>query len=131
MAATTPSFSSTARIATGSVTTANANYDGTGSVITIATGATTGSRIERIRAESQGTSLAGIVRFFLFNDSGTFVHMIDELSVQAISASATVKCWQGNLQYGNLNFFVLPSNYTIRASTSQTNTFTIAIHITE
>lgn len=131
MAAATPSFSSSANIHAGTVSTANTNRDGTGTLTTLLTGAATGTRIERISAKAAGTSSAGMVRFFIFNASATFVKLEAELIVTAITASNSVKTWEGDLVYGSSKFFVLPSGFTLRASTALAETFTIAVFATE
>lgn len=130
MAASTPSFSSSSNIDAGTVSTANTNRNGSGTVTTLTTGGTNGTRIERILAKAQGTTTAGMLRFFLFNASGTFVHMFLELPVSAIVASGTVATWEGERVYGALRFFVLPANWTIRAATNNAESFTIEVETT-
>ena len=131
MSASSPSFSSSSRIAAVSILSANTARDGTGTLPTLATGAVGGSRIERIRAKAGVSTSAGMVRFFLFNDAGVFVHLFAELTVAAISASNTVKTWEGDLFYGSGQLFILPANYTIRCGPSIGEAFTVAAYITE
>lgn len=130
MSASTPSFSSSATVSCGTVQTANTNRDGTGTITTLLTGVAGGTRIERIRAKAGVTTTAGMLRFYLFNAAGTFVQLFDELLVTAITASSTVKTWEGELQYGSLRFFVVPENFTLRASTAIGEVFTIGVYTT-
>lgn len=130
MSASTPSFSSSAGIASGTLSAANTATNGTGTIVTLITGAAGGTRIERIWAKAAGTTTAGMLRYFLFNASGTFVQLLAELTVSAATVSATVQCWEGQLTYGSSRFFVLPENFTIRAATYNAETFTTSVFYT-
>ena len=50
-------------------TTANTNLDGTGSVATLMTAGSNGSRVSKIRLTHSGTNVATVVRIFINNGS--------------------------------------------------------------
>lgn len=131
MSATTPSFSSAGNVGSGTLSAANTATNGTGTIVTLLTGAANGGcRIERIWAKAAGTTTAGMLRYFLFNASGTFVQLLGELTVSAATVGATVQCWEGQLTYGSSRFFILPENFTIRAATYNAETFTTSVFYT-
>jgi len=108
-----PVFAVTPRIASVNVATANTNRDGTGTVATLITGASTGTRIAEIVVQARVTTTAGMVRVFL-HDGSTFF-FFDEISVAAATASASVKATRVSTTYNNL---VLPSaSWSVRVST--------------
>jgi len=68
---TTPVYPITANHSWGTVvTTANNTYDGTGTQVTLITGATYGTDIKGIRLMAMGTNVATVARFFLNNANG-------------------------------------------------------------
>ena len=111
--ATSPSFAVTPRIASVNISTANTNRDGTGTVATLITGASTGTRISEIAVKAKVTTTAGMVRLFLHD--GTNFWFFDEISIAAATVSASVQSARVSIRYDNL---VLPnSSWSIRAST--------------
>lgn len=113
--ATSPSFAVTPRIATVNIATANANRDGSGTVATLITGASTGTRIAEIVIKARVTTTAGQVRVFLHD--GTSFFAFDEIAVAAATVSATVQGTRVSTTYNNL---ILPSaSWSIRVSTDK------------
>lgn len=111
--ATSPSFAATPRIASVNVVTANTNRDGTGTIATLITGASTGTRIAEIVVKAKVTTTAGMVRVFLHDGSSYW--FFDEISIAAASVSATVQSTRVSVSYNNL---ILPSSsWSIRVST--------------
>ena len=104
--ATTPNFTSTSRLATASVSAANTNRDGTGSIIAVLTGVAAGTKVFEVDVQMTVTSTAGMVRLFLSSDSGTTWKLFDEVAIAAATASASVKATRVATQYTNL---ILPS----------------------
>jgi len=108
-----PAFAVTPRIASVNVATANTNRDGTGTVATLITGASTGTRIAEIVVQARVTTTAGMVRVFLYD--GTTFYFFDEISIAAATVSASVKGTRVSTTYNNL---VLPSaSWSVRVST--------------
>lgn len=123
--ATAAAYASTPLIAVGQVTTANTARDGTGTIVTIATGAAAGTRIEDISIKAIATTTAGTIRFFISTDSGTTNRLWKEVPVTAITASASVAAWSYDLTDLAL---LLPNNTTmLRASTEVAATFNIIV----
>lgn len=108
-----PVFAVTPRIANVNIATANANRDGTGTIATLITGASTGTRVVEIVAKARVTTTAGQVRIFLHD--GTSFFILDELAIAAATASASVQTIRASVTYANL---VLPNaSWSVRVST--------------
>lgn len=121
--ATTAQYAATARTAVGQVTTANTNRNGTGTIATIFTGGTNGSRIDDINIVATGTTTAGVVRLFL-ND-GTTSYLLQEILVTAITPSTTVQVF--SFQLLNQAIILASSSWSLRASTNNAETFNILV----
>lgn len=108
-----PAFAVTPRIASVNIATANTNRDGTGTVATLITGASTGTRIAEIVVQAKVTTTAGMVRVFLYD--GSTYYLFDEVSVAAATVSASVKGTRVSTTYNNL---ILPSaSWSVRVAT--------------
>lgn len=120
--ATTAQYASTVRTAQAQVSTANTNRNGTGTIATVFTAGSSGSRIDDIYITATGTTTAGVVRLFL-ND-GTNTWLFQEILVSAITPSTTVQVWQSV----QLNLaLILASGWSLRASTNNAETFNIQV----
>jgi len=115
-----PLFSQTPRLALVQVSTANTNRDGTGTVVDVITGATNGTRIDRITIAATGTTTAGMIRLYLYD--GTNTRLWQEAPVTAATPSGTVSVFRYVLSSQAL---ILPSGYKIRASTHNAETFNV------
>lgn len=100
--ATTAQFIATPRIDTVNISTANTNLDGTGTVTTLTTGASTGTRILEIVVKSAATSAAAQVGIFLSTDSGSTWRLFDQIAPTAITASNTTATFRLSRSYANL-----------------------------
>lgn len=111
--ATTPAFAVTPRIGTGSVSTANTNRDGTGTIVSIITGAASGTRINEVVIQATGDPADSIVTVYL-ND-GVSSTLFDEIDIgDPAAASTTVAGYRTRRIYDNL---VLPSaSWSLRAA---------------
>ena len=124
--ATTPAFASTPRIAVGQVSAANTARDGTGTIVTIFTAGSSGSRVENIRLVATGTTTAGVVRLFIHD--GSNARLFWEELVSAITPSTTVKVWSTALDFStNGAVILLPNGYSIRAATHNAETFNVFV----
>jgi hypothetical protein len=111
--ATSPAFAVTPRLASVNIATANTNRDGSGTVSTLITGASTGTRIAELVIKARVTTTAGQVRVYLHD--GTNFFFFDEISVAAATVSASVQSTRVSVVYNNL---ILPSaSWSIRVST--------------
>lgn len=102
--ADSPAFAVTPRIGAVNIATANTNRDGTGTIATLITGASTGTRIAEIVCQARVTTTAGMVRIFLYD--GSTYRFWDEVAIAAATVSATVKGTRVSTLYNNL---ILPS----------------------
>lgn len=111
--ATSPAFAVTPRIAVGSVSTTNTNRDGTGTIVTIITGASTGTRVNEIVIKSTSDPADSIVTLYLHD--GTTAWLFDEIDLgNPAAGSATVTTYRTSATYTNL---VLPNtSWSVRAA---------------
>jgi hypothetical protein len=115
-------YANTPRAALGQVSVANTARDGTGTLATILTAGSNGTRIDDIKVQSTGTTTAGVVRLFLHD--GTNARLLDEILVPAITPSTTVEAFSASL----LNqAIVIPSGWSLRASTNNAETFNVLV----
>lgn len=122
--ATSPQFASTPRTAVAQVTAANTGRDGTGTIVSVITGGTNGTRIDSVQIVAAGTTTAGMVRLYLHD--GTNTRVIDEIPVTAITPSATVQTFLTTRQYSLTQPVILPSSsWSLRASTHNAETFNV------
>lgn len=123
--ASTPTYATTPVIGQAQISAANTNRDGTGTIVTVIAGAVGGRRVSRIVVQATGTTTAGMVRIYLFD--GTNTRLYREMSVTAITPSATVQPFRGELILPQE--FALPSaTWEIRASTHNAETFNVFAH---
>lgn len=120
--ATSAQYASTPRSAVGQVSVANANRDGTGTIVTVFTAGASGSRVDDIWIVATGTVTAGVVRLFV-ND-GTNTRLWQEVMVTATTPSTTQQVFNTALFNQAL---ILPNGWSLRASTNNSETFNVAV----
>lgn len=120
--ATTAQYASTVQNAQAQISTANTNRNGTGTIATVFTGATNGSRIDDIYIVSTGTTTAGVVRLFI--SDGTNVRLWQEILVTAVTPSTTVAVWSASLLNQGL---LLENGWSLQASTNNAETFNVLV----
>lgn len=117
MANNLPVFSSTPRIGYGTVSTANTQFDGTGTVVDILTGVAAGTRIERVVAACGGSTTPNpadsMVNFFIHD--GTSYRYFDTWDIgDPAAGSTTVAPYREERAYSDL---ILPTaSYKLAAS---------------
>lgn len=120
--AANPAFASTPKLASATISTANSARDGTGTIGTIVTGGTSGSRIDTVLIKATVTTTAGMIRLFVHN--GTTYYLITEIYVPPQTASSTVPSFE--TQFVFENGLLLPtSSWSLRASTQNAESFNI------
>lgn len=112
--AAAPVFAATPRCAAGALSAANANRDGTGTVVTVFTAGSSGSKIEEVRITPAATTTAGMVRLYLHD--GTTYTLLGEHAIAAATLSASVASTTTSIVYDNL---ILPNGWSLRASTEK------------
>jgi hypothetical protein len=107
------------------VTVANNSRDGSGTLVTLATGsAAPGSRIDKVRIMGVGAVTAGMIRFFLTPDGGTTKRLIKERQVVATTPSATVPGFED--EWTMQDGLYLPSaTWSLLVATNNAETFNI------
>ncbi len=104
------------------ISAANANLDGTGTLVTVMTATTAlGSRIDRGFVQSIVTTSAGMVRLFMNNT--TNMRLFYELPVGAQTPSSTFPAWADNFSFDGGLF--VPNGWSIMAGTQIANTFNV------
>ncbi len=120
-AGTSPIFCATPRSSWANVSlTANAAYDGTGTVSTVFTAGANGSKLEDVFVIPLGTQIATVIRFFINNGSTNATPanntLVYELTLAANTASQTaaqtIYTWKANL--------ILPAGYKLNCCTGTT-----------
>lgn len=120
--ATAAQYAATVQNAQAQISTANTNRNGTGTIGTVMTGATNGTRIDDIYIVATGTTTAGVVRLFI--SDGTNIRLWQEILVSAITPSTTVQVWSYTLLNQAL---ILESGWSLQASTNNAETFNVIV----
>lgn len=120
--ATAAQYASTVQTAQAQISTANTNRNGTGTIGTVITGATNGTRVDDISIVATGTTTAGVVRLFI--SDGTNIRLWQEILVSAVTPSTTVQVWSYTLLNQAL---ILKSGWSLQASTNNAETFNVIV----
>ena len=118
---TVPIFTLTPVVASVACATANTNRDGSGTLATILTGSTYGTRVDRIVCTATVTTTAGMLRFYI--DDGGGSDMFLEVPVTAVTGTATVAEWTKTLVFDR--GLIIPSGYVLKSSTHNAENFNI------
>lgn len=116
-----PRFIATPKVWIGNVTTSNANLDGSGAVVTIATAGNDGSLIELVRVKALVTTTNGMIRIFVHD--GSTARLWHEIPVTAATPSATVVSFE--TEWTPSRPLVLQSTYSLRASTANSESMLV------
>jgi len=92
--ATTAQYASTVQNASAQISVANTARNGTGTIVSVMTGAANGSRIDDISIVATATTTAGVVRLFI--SDGSNIRLWQEILVSAVTPSTTVQVWSSN-----------------------------------
>lgn len=111
----------TANTGKGSVSTANSNLDGSGTLGTILTATATGKGtfIQTVKVKSTVNVTAGMVRLFIYN--GTTNFLLSEVPVLAITKSGTAASFGTELTLD----LAIRNNYILKASTQNAENFNV------
>ncbi len=124
--ASAPAFAATPRCAIGQVLTANTGRDGSGTIATIFTAGSSGSKIERIRVQATGTTTAGVVRLFIHD--GSNARLLKEVMVSAATPSTSIEAFSQDVDFSTSDQIgVIPTGFSIRASTHNAETFNVFV----
>lgn len=115
-----------------SVSTANSNRDGTGTVSTVLTAHTSaygynGCRINSITIKAMQSTTKGMVRIYV-EDTGTSTALLTEIPIAETNYSSKMQSFEHTIYFDN---FSIPPGYKIRASTQNGESFGITIDAEE
>lgn len=121
---TSPIFTITPVIGRVRISTANTGRDGSGTLGTVVTGGTNGTRIDRVIITATGTTTAGMIRLFI--DDGTNIRAWKEVVVSAITVAASTAAFSATISSTDTApLLVLPSTYILKAGTHNAETFDV------
>jgi hypothetical protein len=118
-----PIFTLTPVIGCVEISTANTGRDGSGTLGTVITGSTNGTRVNRITIQAIETTTAGMIRLFI--NTGAAILLWKEIPVTAITGSATVIEYTYTLELLGERALNLPSGYSLDASTEVAESFNV------
>jgi hypothetical protein len=106
---------------TGAVTisTANPNRNGTGSITNVITAGRSGLKIDQVTVKAQGNTTDGMIRFYVFDGSTHF--LIGELPVPSVTVSPNSSSYASTLGLG----MSLQPGTSLSASTENAEVFNI------
>ena len=114
---TTPIFPLTPDVTVGhTVSAANTALDGTGTVVTIFTAASNGSRVDYVRVKNTGTAVATVFRLFVNNGSATSTATNNSLTAEQTIAAYTLSQTAASTDYVIPLGINLPAGYKLTAS---------------
>ena len=119
-------FAATPNYGIVAISTANTAKDGTGTLGTVLTAGSTGSRIDGICIKATVTTTSGAIRLFIHN--GTTAFLLTEIPVIAVTSSATATSFEAQLNGSTMSQLfpiTLPTGYSLRASTNNAESFNI------
>lgn len=117
--ATSPAYAATPQCGIAQISTANTNRDGTGTIGTVFTAGSSGSRIDLVSIKATGTTTAGMVRLFIHD--GATSQLLTEIEVLAITPSSTVAAFESGVTLE----IAIPTGYSLRAATNNAETFNV------
>jgi hypothetical protein len=121
-----PIFTATPVIGMVQIATANTARDGSGTLGTVITGGTNGTRITRVIVQAAGNTTAGIVRLFIGDNAGTpVIRLWKEIQVTVATVSATVMGFTYTLELLGERALILPAGYTLRAAPHNAEIFNV------
>ncbi|MCC6312359.1 MAG: hypothetical protein IT345_15800 [Trueperaceae bacterium] len=115
-AGTTPIYPATPKSWQAQVTAANTNRDGSGSITTVVTGGSNGTKIDRVRVKATVTTTAGLARLWISLNSGTTWRLYTEITVSAITVSASTAAFESTYLTPDL---LLPDSSALLGATME------------
>lgn len=103
------------------ISTANTNLDGTGTMGTALVASNNGANIQSVTIKARVNTTAGMVRLFLYD--GTNVRLLTEVPVTATTKSATAKAFEHVVRFPD--GFALKAAWQLRASTEKAESFSV------
>ena len=120
---TSAQYASTPKIGSATLTTADTSLTAPTTVGTIFTAGSSGSRVDYINIQGVATTVASIVNIFIYD--GTNYILYAQIPVMAVTSSTTSAAFSALISSNtqpNLLPINLPTGYSLRATTSVTQT---------
>lgn len=121
--ATTAQYAATPKIGAALLTTADTSLTAPTTVGTVLTAGSSGTRIDYIEVQGVATTVSSIVNLFIYD--GTTYHLWAQVPVLPITSSTTAPAYSATLSSNsnaNIMPLVLPTGYSLRATTTVTQT---------
>jgi hypothetical protein len=112
----------TANTAFATISTANSNLDGTGTLGSILTAASNGTIIQSVTIKAMVNTTSGMVRLFLFD--GTNTNLLIEIPVNAVTKSASAHSFSSRIDFYGKGF-ALKSGWVLKASTEKSESINV------
>lgn len=119
---TSPIYVATPKTAVASLSAANTNRDGTGTIVDLITGGTNGSRVDDVQITATATTTTGVIRMFLYTAAA--YHLVAEFLVSAVTPSTSVEVWRMPLRDLGI---CLGANDKLAFSTHNAETFRVTL----
>lgn len=119
----TANFAATPRSEVATISTANTNRDGTGTITSVFTAGANGSRVERIEIKANATTTAGMVRLFRKKGAGAW-KLWREYAITVVTPSASAVTFSA---LDDVIAEILSSDIQIGASTHNAEGFEVHI----
>lgn len=120
---TSAQYASTPRIGSAVLTTADTSLTAPTTVGTVLTAGSSGTRVDYIEIMGTATTVASLINLFIYD--GTNYILWQQVPVTAITTGATTPSYVANLSSNtnaNIMPLVLPTGYSLRATTTVTQT---------
>jgi hypothetical protein len=123
--ATQAQYAAVPKVGAVVISTANTNRNGTGTIDTVFTAGSNGSRIDSIDVQATATVTAGMIRLFIHNGTSSF--LFAEVPVSAATPSGTAPAYNAQFTPNTTAVLpiVIPTGYSLRASTNNAESFNI------
>ena len=102
-----------------SISTANSNLDGTGTLGTVLTAASNGTLVKTVTIKAAGTVTQGVVRLFI--TGGGVTRLVEEIEIPNRTPSADEPAFEYTLNCD----YKLQSGYALKAATQNAETFNV------
>lgn len=119
---TSAQYASTVQTAQAQISTANTNRNGTGTIVSVFSAGSSGSRVDDIYIVATGTTTANVVRLFI--SDGSNIRLWQEILVPAIVPSTTVAVYSTALLNQAL---ILKSGWSLQAATNNAETYNVLV----
>lgn len=120
---TDPVFTKPVAPGAATVSAANTNRDGTGTIVTVVTGVADGLKVVSVRIKATVTTTAGMIRFYYSPDNGATNYLIGEVVVTAITVAANVASFEADFLLPDGGIDLVGTNDLLRASTEKAEQF--------